>query len=179
LNELDFFLKIIVPIFSGFGIVSLIWNIYNFYQAQKGFLKLKLECSSEHDPAGEKYIICKTSVENTGRTKIRIQEAFLDTPSGERFQEDLTYYKDPKYNLRLGSLENASYTFIRPVTQAGAYEIEFRVVGKPYFGDKKTIKDKVKDFILRHLLRYKEDYITYNRTVKDSVIVKSAPEKHF
>jgi hypothetical protein len=72
----DFFFKFILPVFSGFGILALVWNIYNYIQSQKGFLKLKLECSSVIE-GNEKYIVSKTFLENTSRKPIYLMHAFL------------------------------------------------------------------------------------------------------
>ena len=76
MNELDFFIKTIIPIFSGFGIISFIWNVYNFYQTQKGFMSIKLECDSKYN-GKNKYVISKTAIENTGRFHIKIEYAYL------------------------------------------------------------------------------------------------------
>lgn len=54
----------------------MLWNIWNFLQAQKGFLKLGLQCIFEYTE-NDKFIICKTSVENTSRRPIYLVHAFL------------------------------------------------------------------------------------------------------
>lgn len=76
LSNLDFFIKYILPFFSGFGILALVWNIINYYQAHKGFLKLALQCNSEYTQ-NDKLIISKTSVENTSKRAIRLYHALL------------------------------------------------------------------------------------------------------
>jgi hypothetical protein len=70
----DSFVKYVLP--SLFGIAALIWNFFNYYQTQKGYLKLKLDCKCECNE-NNKYIISETSVENTGRRTIDIDHATL------------------------------------------------------------------------------------------------------
>lgn len=72
----DFFFTNILPFLSGFGVAAFIWNVYSYRQAQTGFLKLELECSTECT-ADEKYILSKTMLENTSRRPINIVHAFL------------------------------------------------------------------------------------------------------
>jgi hypothetical protein len=67
---------IILPILGGLGLISLVWNIYNYYQARWGFPKLNLDCSSQSNGI-EKYLVLRTTLENTSRRPIRINNAFL------------------------------------------------------------------------------------------------------
>jgi hypothetical protein len=75
-TDLDFYVKYVIPFLSGFGIVALAWNIINLIITRIGYLKLNLECQFKctHD---EKFIICKTSVDNTAWRKIELAKSCL------------------------------------------------------------------------------------------------------
>ena len=74
--------EFILSILGTLGLVSLGWNIYNYIQTKRGFLKLRLECRKEHSEGIDK-IICKTYLENTGKSTIRICQAFLFIVKGQ------------------------------------------------------------------------------------------------
>jgi hypothetical protein len=118
--DFSFFTTYLFPIFSTFGLISLLWNFYNLYQSQKAFLKLKLECKYESD-GNEKYIISKTSVENTGRIRIKLSEAYLRIKKeGERKLRKpipLPYYVTDV--VALGKMANFQFTHIEKVETPG------------------------------------------------------------
>jgi hypothetical protein len=53
------------------GILALSWNIFNFYNSKKGFMKLKMECKQCCNDS-TKYLITNTSIENTSSRFIYI-----------------------------------------------------------------------------------------------------------
>ena len=59
------------------GGAALGWNVYNYRQTALGYMKLKLKCNYPQPTPTEKYITCKTSIENTGRKPIDVYYSFL------------------------------------------------------------------------------------------------------
>lgn len=76
ISDTDIFFKYILPIFSGFGVFSFGWNMYDYFQKRIGFLRPKLQCSYESH-CNEPYLVSKTKVENSSKRPIYLDHALL------------------------------------------------------------------------------------------------------
>jgi hypothetical protein len=139
--ESNLIFQVIPLIFGGFGIVSFVWNVYNYKKTQAGFLKLNLTCSSESDKDGKR-IISKTTLENTSRNPIVLAHAFLILVDPSISFESATQMVIQKISIKIGRKKFNEEAGDRPLQVVSSYaqennnvlvEDDFIFITLPYY----------------------------------------------
>jgi len=76
-NEANYFKDILLPVVATIiAVLAIIWNVVDYLKRRSGYLKLQLECKFECS-GDRKYIVSKTSLDNTSTKPIYVAHTFL------------------------------------------------------------------------------------------------------